>query len=332
MEYALPLIFALVAALAVFLYVVLDGFDLGIGILFPFAPGRDARDTMMDSIGPVWDGNETWLVMGGTLLLAAFPALYAILLPAFYLPLMVMLFGLVFRGVAFEFRFRATRFQYVWDWAFALGSGLAAFMQGLMLGAFIGGVPVADGRFAGGTFSFFSYFALASGFGTVAGYTLLGAAWLIFKTEGETQCFARAAAPWALGLTLAFIALVSIWTPLEHAYIAARWFSLPNLFYLAPVPLATAAIALGIWRALHGTRDALPFLFCIALVGLGYLGLGISLWPFALPGRLTIWQAAASTPTLLFLGTGTAIVLPVTLAYLAYAHWLFRGKARRTYH
>jgi cytochrome d ubiquinol oxidase subunit II len=327
----LPVVFALLVAFSVGLYVLLDGLDLGIGILFPLAPSGDARDAMMNSVAPVWDGNETWLVMGGTLLFAAFPLVYAVVLPAFYVPLMLMLFALVFRGVAFEFRFRARRSRVLWDWAFSLGSGLAALMQGLMLGAFIDGVPIRDGQFAGGTLSFLSPFALASALGVVAGYALLGATWLIYKTEGTTQAFARAIAPWMLAAVLLFIGIVSIWTPLSHPAIAQRWFSRPNILFLWPVPLVTAGLAFGIWRAIPGSRDVLPFLLSILLVVMAYVGLGVSLWPYAIPQSVTIWQAAGAPDTMIFLGVGIAIILPVTLAYLGYAYWTFRGKVRTGY-
>jgi cytochrome d ubiquinol oxidase subunit II len=327
----LPLIFALIVAFGVGLYALLDGLDLGVGILFLLAPSEDARDAMMNSVGPVWDGNETWLVMSGTVLFAAFPLVYAVVLPAFYVPLMLMLFALVFRGVAFEFRFRARRSRILWDWAFSLGSGVAALMQGLMLGAFIDGVPIRDGQFAGGTFAFFGSFALASALGVVAGYALLGASWLIYKTEGPTQAFARGLAPWALAAVLLFIGIVSIWTPLAHPAIAERWFSLPNILFLWSVPLVTAGLAFGIWRAIPGPRDGLPLLLSILLVLMGYVGLGISLWPYAIPQSVTIWQAAGAPETLRFLGVGIAIILPVTLAYLGYAYWTFRGKVRTGY-
>ena len=326
----LPLIFALIVAFSVALYVLLDGFDLGIGILFLHAPGDEERDAMMNSIAPVWDGNETWLVMGGTLLFAAFPVVYAVVLPALYVPLTIMLFALVFRGVAFEFRFRARR-RKVWDWAFALGSGVAALMQGLMLGAFIDGLPVTDGKFAGDAFSFFSSFALASGLGVVAGYALLGATWLILRTAGSTQEYARSAARLALLATLASIADVSLWTPLTHPAIAERWFSLPNIAFLWPVPFATLALAVLIWRAISTPPDWRAFAYSIALSLLAYAGLGISLWPYAIPENVTIWEAAGAPDTLLFVGVGTAIILPLTLAYLAYAHWVFRGKVEGGY-
>ena len=323
----LPLLFALVVAFGIALYVMMDGFDLGIGILFPFAPHDVDRDTMMNSIAPIWDGNETWLVLGGTLLIAAFPVAYATLLPAFYVPLVLMLFALIFRGIAFEFRFRAKDFRYLWDWAFAGGSTLAGFCQGLVLGAFIDGVPVRNDVFTGTTLGFLTPFAVASGFGLVAGYALLGATWSIFRTAGTTGDFGRRAARPALLVTLAFIALISLWTPIAHPEIARRWFSMPNIFFLWPVPFVTALVAWIIWRSIDGVHEWVPFLFAIMLFLLALSGLGISLFPYAVPRSVTIWQAAASQATLEFVGVGVVIILPITLAYLGYAHWIFRGKA-----
>ncbi len=327
MSLDLPLLFAFVLAFGVAMYVVMDGFDLGLGVLFPLAPNDDDRDMMMNSIAPIWDGNETWLVLGGTLLIAAFPVAYATLLPAFYVPLVVMLFALIFRGIAFEFRFRAARFRFLWDWAFAGGSALAGFCQGLVLGAFIDGVPVHGERFAGSALGFISGFAVVSGLGVVAGYALLGATWLILKTGGTTGEFGRRAARPALLVTLAFVAVISLWTPISHPQIAARWFSLPNFLFLWPVPFVTALVAWVIWRSIRSTHEAVPFLFSIGLFLLALLGLGISLFPYAVPWQVTIWQAASSTPTLQFVGVGVLIILPITLGYLGYAHWIFRGKA-----
>jgi cytochrome d ubiquinol oxidase subunit II len=326
----LPLLFALLLALGIALYVVMDGFDLGIGMLFPFAPGDSDRDAMMNSVAPIWDGNETWLVLGGTVLIAAFPGAYAALLPAFYLPLMLMLFALIFRGIAFEFRFRAGRFRRLWDWAFAGGSALAALCQGVVLGGFIDGVPLGGTAsapvFSGGAFGLFSWFALASGLGVAAGYTLLGATWLMLKTAGSTGAFGRRAARPALIVTLAFIALISLWTPLAHEPIRLRWFSLPNILFLWPVPFVTALTAAIIWRGIDGTREGVPFFGSIALFLLALAGLGVSVFPYAVPWSVTIWQAASSTPTLEFTGVGVLVILPVILAYLAYSHWIFRGK------
>jgi cytochrome d ubiquinol oxidase subunit II len=324
----LPFLLALAMAFGVAMYVILDGFDLGLGILFMVAPSDTDRDVMMNSIAPIWDGNETWLVLGGTTLIGAFPVAYATLLPAFYVPLVVMLFALIFRGIAFEFRFRATRFRRVWDWAFCLGSALAAFCQGIVLGGIIDGIPVRDGAFAGGTFDFISGFAVACGLGLVAGYALLGATWLILKASATTAAFGRRATRPCLLLTLLFIAVISAWTPITHENIAERWFTWPNIGFLWPVPLVTLLVAYAIWRdAPAGHREARPFFLSIALFLLGYLGLGISLWPYAVPYDVTLWQAASSEPTLIFLGVGVAIIVPIILGYLAYAHWVFRGKA-----
>jgi cytochrome bd ubiquinol oxidase subunit II len=328
MSELLPILFALTLGFAVYMYVIADGFDLGIGILFPLASEEASRAAMMSSIAPVWDGNETWLVLGGTLLIAAFPLVYAVALPAFYVPVFIMLFALVLRGVAFEFRFRASRWRFVWDWAFSCGSFLAALMQGAMLGAFIQGIPMAQGRFAGDPFSFLSGFSVACAAGVAAGYTLLGANWLILKTSGATQQLARRAAPVALLVTLAFIVLISAWIPLMHHPIARRWLSPPNLLYVWLVPVSLAALAAGIWRSIHGADQRVPFVLSILLFLVLFVGLGISLWPYAIPYEATVWEAASSVPTLIFLGVGTVIVLPVILGYLGYAYWVFRGKVR----
>jgi cytochrome d ubiquinol oxidase subunit II len=329
MSLDLPLLFAMVLALGVALYVVMDGFDLGIGILFPFAPSDRDRDCMMNSIAPFWDGNETWLVLGGAIMIAAFPVAYATLLPAFYVPIVVMLFALIFRGIAFEFRFRSgPRYRHLWDWAFAGGSALAAFAQGLVLGGFIDGVPVRGGVFVGTTLGFLRPFAVVAGFGLVAGYALLGATWLIFKAEEPTGGFGRRAARPALYATLVFIGIVSLWTPFLYPVIAERWFKLPNILFLWPVPLVTALMAFVIWRTIPSRFAHMPFVASIALFLLAFLGLGISLFPYAVPRSITIWQAANPHATLAFVAVGVAIILPITLAYLAFSHWIFRGKAR----
>lgn len=326
MPFDLPVLLGLGVAFGVVMYVIMDGYDLGVGILFPYAPSDADRDVMMNSLAPLWDGNETWLVLGGTLLLAAFPLAYATILPALYVPLVVMLFALIFRGVAFEFRFRAVRFQRLWDWAFSGGSTIAGFCQGLALGAFINGIPVENRAFSGGTFDFFSGFTVACGFGLIAAYTLLGATWIIFKTTGTTEAYGRTATRLALPATLVFIALISVWTPLVHPQIAQRWFSWPNIGFLWPVPIVTALVAYGIWQTSGRARETEPFLLSIILFLLGFLGLGISLWPYAVPYAATLWDASSSRPTQAFVGIGTAVVLPIILAYLGYVHWIFRGK------
>lgn len=321
-----PLLFALVAAGAVALYVIADGFDLGIGILFLLAPKDRDRDLMMQSVAPFWDGNETWLVLGGAALWAAFPMAYYVLLPAFYLPIMAMLFALILRGISFEFRFQATRFQRVWDFAFAGGSLVAAVCQGLILGGFIQGVAVENGHFAGGPFSFVSFLGLLCAAGIVGGYALLGAGWLIWRTEGPTQVFAREVGHAALILAAAMMAVVSVWTALTEPQVATRWFAWPGNLWLDLFPLAAAGVAVLIWRNLWGRHDARPFQLAVVLFLLGYAGLVVSVWPNVVPYHATIWQAAADEETLRFALVGVFVVLPVVLAYTAHAYWVFRGK------
>lgn len=279
MEWDLPLIWAAVIGFAVVMYVILDGFDLGIGILFPFAREERERDQMMNTVAPFWDGNETWLVLGGGGLWVAFPQAYAIIMPAFYLPVILMLLGLIFRGVAFEFRWVAVTSRGWWNLAFAAGSTLAAFCQGVILGGLIEGIRVENGAFAGGSFDWLTPFAVACGLGVIAGYALLGATWLVMKTEGSVAARGRAQAKWLILAVLGFMAIVSLWTPLASERIAQRWFSTPNILFLWPVPLVTALTAFLAWRWLEAGRDIPPFLAAIALFLLGYAGLVISVFP-----------------------------------------------------
>lgn len=276
MEWYLPLIWALVIGFAVAMYVVLDGFDLGIGILFPFVGSDQERDQMMNTVAPFWDGNETWLVLGGAGLLVAFPVAYAILLPAFYLPVTLMLLGLVLRGVSFEFRWIAKTSKYLWNFAFAGGSTVAAFMQGVIVGGMVSGIKIQGTQYAGGSFDWFTPFALMCGFAMVAGYALLGATWLLMKTEGAVAEHARRYAMIALYAVLFFMAIVSLWTPIEHARIAERWFSLPNFLFFWPVPLVTAVLSFLCWHWLRKGNDFMPFWCAIALFFMGYSGLVIS--------------------------------------------------------
>jgi len=325
-------VWAVIIAFGVLMYVVLDGFDLGIGILFPLFKERAERDVMMNSVAPVWDGNETWLVLGGVGLFAAFPLAYAVILPALYLPLTLMLIALIFRGVAFEFRFKSRTKRWLWDAAFAGGSSVAAFIQGAALGAFIQGIEVAGRNYAGGPFDWLTPFSLMTGFGLMAGYAMLGCAWLIMKTEGAMQQrFFALMTPIGL-IVLAFVGAVSLWTPFLSPAIAQRWFSWPNIAYLSPVPLLVALVALALWRALHRRREALPFLLTLCLFVLSYLGLGISLWPHAIPPSITIWQAASSPEAQRFLIVGVLVLIPLILGYTGYAYWVFRGKVKGGYH
>ncbi|CAP44178.1 cytochrome d ubiquinol oxidase subunit II [Bordetella petrii] len=325
----LPLIWAVIILFGVMMYVVMDGFDLGIGLLFPFFPEKADRDVMMNTVAPVWDGNETWLVLGGAGLLAAFPLAYSVVLSALYLPLVLMLIGLVFRGVAFEFRFKARPGRLrLWDKAFAGGSLAATFFQGVTLGAFLNGLPVMNDLYVGTSTAWLASFPLFTGLGLAVAYALLGATWLVMKTEGPLQRRLRALArrlTWAL---LAVIAVISIWTPMQHPAIAERWFSLPNLFWFAPVPLLVVATTWRLLAALRGNGHAAPFLLTLALVFLGYSGLGISLWPYVIPPSITIWQAAGPPQSLGFTLVGALLIVPLILVYTGWSYWVFRGKVR----
>jgi cytochrome d ubiquinol oxidase subunit II len=326
MQLDLPLIWAAIIAIGVIMYVIMDGFDLGVGILFPLAPSDSDRDVMMNSVAPIWDGNETWLILGGTSLFAAFPIAYAVLLPAFYLPILAMLLALIFRGVAFEFRFKSTSNRHWWDRAFAYGSMAATFAQGVVLGAFIQGVEVVDRAYAGGALSWLNPFALFCGLALVAGYAMLGAAWLIGKTEGDLQDWAYRVMRTVSLLVLAAVGIVSLWTPLIHAEIAARWFTWPNTAYLSPVPLLVLLVGFLLYRALERRAHWAPFLLTLALFILSYAGLAISLFPYVIPPAITIWDAASSPASQKFLLVGTVVILPLVLTYTFHNYWVFRGK------
>jgi cytochrome d ubiquinol oxidase subunit II len=321
-------IWTVILAVSVFMYVLLDGFDLGVGILFPFAPDDHARDTMMASVAPVWDGNETWLIMGGIGMLTAFPVAFAVIFPALYFPVLAMLLGLIFRGVAFEFRPTAMTSRKHWDRAFFWGSLIATFAQGCILGKFVLGFEMKGRQYAGTTLDWLHPFVLAVGVGLVFGYVLLGAAWLVMKTEGALQQWARRKARLALIGVLAFIVLVSVWTPLLHERIAERWFSWPNVVYFSPVPVITTVLALWLWRALSGGNDAIPFLAAMGLFALSYLGLAISLFPYIVPHTLTLWDAATAPEGQAFLLIGTLFLIPVIFMYVGWSYWVFRGKVR----
>ena len=333
MEWYLPVIWAGLIGIAVAMYVILDGFDLGVGILFPFATNERERDQMMRSVAPFWDGNETWLVLGGGGLWVAFPQAYAVIMPALYLPVIVMLLALVFRGVAFEFR-TVSRSKTWLNVAFTVGSGLAAFSQGVILGGLIQGIRVENGAYAGGPFDWATPFTLLCGVAIIAGYGLLGATWLTMKTEGPVAVRARRQAKWMLLAVLVFMGVVSLWTPLTESRIAERWFSLPNFFFLWPVPLVTALTAFQCWRWLENGRDVPPFLAAVTLFLLGYLGLVISNFPYLVPPSLTVWATAAAPASQIFMLIGTLVLLPIILGYIVFVYWLFRGKVREgeSYH
>lgn len=321
-------LWAVILSIAVLMYVLLDGFDLGVGILFLFRKRQEDRDMMVASVAPIWDFNETWLVLGSGGLLAVFPLAFAIIIPALYFPILVMLLGLIFRGVAFEFRDVPNARKWFWDGSFMIGSLLATFAQGVVLGNFIIGFPVEGRAFVGTSWDWIAPFPLLTGLGLVVGYTLLGATWLYMKTEGELQGWSRRSARVALAGILVFIAMVSIWTPLMDARIAERWFSLPNLYYFLPVPLLTAALAWLLWDALRKGREVLPFMCAMGLFFLAFTGLIISLWPYVAPPSITLWDAATAAMSQQFLIIGTMFLLPVILLYVFWSYWVFRGKVR----
>jgi cytochrome d ubiquinol oxidase subunit II len=326
MSIDLATIWAGLIAFAVLAYVVLDGFDLGIGILFPLFPHSHDRDIMTNSVAPVWDGNETWLVLGGGGLMAVFPLAYATVLSALYVPIILMLLGLVFRGVAFEFRFRTRRWKPVWDWGFAVGSLVAALMQGIALGALVQGIEVANRQYAGGWWDWLTPFSILTGVGLAVGYALLGATWLNLKTHGELQAKARRIAIVAGVATIGLIGVVSLWTPFLEPVYFERWFGWPTAFFSAFVPVLVALAAFGLWQGLTTGKHLQPFLCALGLFVLSFIGIGISFYPYIVPGALTIKEAAAPDASLGFLLAGAAFLIPIILAYTGYAYWVFRGK------
>jgi len=329
----LTVIWAFIIAFAVFAYVVMDGFDLGIGILFPtFAVGRE-RDRAMNSIAPVWDGNETWLVLGGGGLFAAFPLAYAVILPATYPLIIAMLLGLVFRGVAFEYRWRDPAHRAFWDAAFTGGSLVAALAQGMTLGALLQGIEVVDRAYAGSWFDWFTPYTLLTGLGTVAGYALLGSTWLIWKLDGEEQAHARRLAVRAGIATIVLMGAVSLYNIGLKPEYAARWLTAPEVYWVAPVPIVTAIVAVSMLRAILKDRNSKPFWLGIALFFLGMSGLGMTIWPYVVPPGVTIWDAAAPERSQIFMLVGVAITMPLIIGYTVWAYWVFRGKvADEGYH
>lgn len=328
----LTLVWAFLIAFAVAAYVVMDGFDLGIGILFPLFKVGKERDQAINAIAPVWDGNETWLVLGGGGLMAAFPLAYAIILPALYAPLIAMLLGLIFRGVAFEFRWRDPDHRPFWDFGFFAGSVVATFAQGVTLGALIQGITVQERSYAGGWWEWLTGFSLLTGASLVVGYALLGAGWLIWKTTDQLQAKARRSARVLLPALLAAIGLVSVVTPFIESKYFGRWFDWPGMLVTVPMPLLVATAALLGWRSLKRRNDAAPFLWSLALFALTLVGLGISIWPDVIPGRVSIWEAAAPHRSQLFMLVGAVVLIPLILAYTAWSYWVFRGKVGEGYH
>lgn len=326
MELDLPFIWAGIIAFSVLTYVILDGFDLGVGILFPLADSEEDKNVMMNSIAPVWDGNETWLVMGGGGLFAVFPLAYATILPALYMPITIMLLALIFRGVAFEYRWRTKRWKSVWDKAFFGGSLVASIMQGICLGAIVQGIEITGRAYSGGWWDWLTPFSMLTGVAVAAGYALLGATWLVMKTENTLQEKMRKLS-WVFALpTIGFMGLVSIITPFLDASYFAKWFTFPNTIYTLLVPFL---VLVGIWKLFTGLKnksDIAPFFSSLALFVLSFIGIGISFYPNIVPPSLSIWEAAAPDSSLSFTLVGTAILVPLILIYTAYAYWVFRGK------
>lgn len=321
-------LWTILLGIAVFFYVLLDGFDLGVGILYGLAPDGITRNLIMNSIAPIWDGNETWLVFGCLGLLAAFPLAFSIIIPAVYFPILIMLLALAFRGVSFEFRNRDAAHATLWDHTFCFGSLIATFAQGVILGAYIQGFKVYGRHFVGSSFDCFTWFSLFTGLALIFGYALLGAAWLILKTEGTLQNTARQQGRWCFIAVVISIGVVSLWTPLSHHEIAHRWFSWPNIAYLSPVPIVMLVIMFFEWRALNNESEVAPFIGAIGLFIIPYFGIIISLFPMAVPHCFTLWQAASAPETQTFLLVGTMFLLPVVLMYIGWSYWVFRGKVR----
>ncbi len=326
MPFDLPMFFAFIIAFAILAYVVMDGFDLGVGILFPFLPVGRERDSAINSVAPVWDGNETWLVMGGGGLLAAFPLAYGMILSALYAPIIAMLLALVFRGVAFEFRWRDPRHRPLWDVAFTGGSIVAALAQGITLGALLQGIAVQNRTYAGGWFDWLTPFSLLVGVSLVCGYALLGSTWLVMKSEGSLQerCHRLA---FRLGIaTIVAMAAVSAATPFLRDAYWLRWFAWPQVLFTAQVPVLVAIVTFVLFWSLRRGHHYTPFLMALALFGLGLAGLGISLYPFVVPPSVSIWDAAAPDDSLKFMLPGVLVMVPIILAYTGYSYWVFRGK------
>lgn len=324
----LPLIFAIIIALAIFLYVLLDGFDLGIGILFPFAPSDKCRDRMMNSIAPFWDGNETWLALGGAGLFAAFPLAYSILMPAFYIPIIIMLIGLIMRGVAFEFRFKASgKSQCLWDYSFHFGSLIAAFFQGVILGGFVDGLEVGGRDFIGSQLAWATPFSITTGIALLFGYSLIGSTWLIMKTEDITHDWARKVASYVSIFVAIFIIIVGICMPYLNPEIKGRWFD-GRIHYFLIIGLIFIALFIALWHTLIKRESEIsPFFITISIFLLSYIGLAFSFYPWIIPFKYNIWDAAASAPSLSLMLIGVVPLLPIILGYTAYCYYIFKGKA-----
>jgi cytochrome d ubiquinol oxidase subunit II len=322
----LPVVWFFIIGFAVLMYVLMDGFVLGIGILAPFAETERQLDCMMGSVAPIWDGNETWLVLGIAGLFAAFPAAYAVMLSGLYLPVLLMVIALVFRGVSFEFRFKAHTSKRLWSICFATGSIAAAFAQGVILGAVVEGMPLQGGKYVGGPFDWFSPFSMLTGVAVLFGYALLGSTWLILKTEGALQEIAYALTRPLVAVVVCFMGLVSAWLPFLSGHVMARWFEEGNLLWLSPIPLLALCNSFALWRAVMDRREVAPFLLALSFFVLGFVGLVIGIWPNLLPPSLSIWQAAAAPHSQSFVLVGAIVIIPAVLGYTYWSYSVFRGK------
>jgi cytochrome d ubiquinol oxidase subunit II len=326
----LALFWATVIALSIMVYVILDGFDLGVGILFGTTGDEARRVSMMNTIAPFWDGNETWLVVVGAGLFATFPTVYAVFLSAFYIPVLLLLFGLIFRGVAFEFRHRTQRMRWLWDWGFWLGSIVVAFVQGAAVGAMMRGIAVADGQYAGGSFDWLHPFAVLTGIGLVFGYALLGAGWIVFKSDGALRDWAYARIGWLVGIVFVIIALAfAIALGVDTGAVAQGHLADRAWGWSLPV-LGVAALLAVVWAA-RARRDALPFVFTAGFFLAAFLTLGVMFWPYMVPYAITVGNAAAPEASLRFLFYGGVVVLPVIAVYTIGVYWVFRGKVHGGY-
>lgn len=325
-SFDLTVIWAGIIGFGLMMYVLMDGFDLGQGILFPFAPNEKARDTMMNSVAPVWDGNETWLVLGGAGLLAAFPLVYSVFLPALYIGVFLLLAGLIFRGVAFEFRFKAKTSKHLWSWSFAVGSTVAAFAQGAVVGAYIQGFETEGFAYSGGALDWLTPFTVITGLGLVAGYALLGSTWLIMKTEGELQAWAYKITPRLLAGLLSVFTIVCIYTPFVDETVKNRWFDNISIIWILPTLALFCAFV--VVRSVKKRQDGMPFVASMGIFLFSYLGLLASKWPYIVPPNFTIWDAASSHNSQLFLLLGFLFVIPIVLAYTSWTYWVFRGKVK----
>ena len=329
MYFDLSVIWFAIIVFATLMYIVMDGFDLGIGILMPFVKNDKQKDVMVNTVAPVWDGNETWIVLGGAALYGAFPLAYAVIIEALTIPLTLMLVALIFRGVAFEFRFKALQsHQQFWDRSFMVGSIFTTFFQGIVVGSVIQGFEVENRLFVGGQLDWIAPFPIFCGFALIATYALLGSTWLIMKTEGELQQTMFRFTNKTLAAMIASLVIVSAWTPLTFPSIADRWFSAPNLYYLIPVPVITALVCLKIIASVRQHKERSPFIMALIIVILGFAGLGISIWPNIIPPNISIWDAAAPEISQRFMLFGAVIILPVILAYTFWSYYVFAGKVK----